>query len=62
MNKEEWKAFLRWLETASAEELERRFLAISMLAQAFKEEGSRAEAGKMLENITLELDARRAIR
>jgi hypothetical protein len=62
MNKDDWKAFLCWLETASDEELERRLLAVANLAETFREEGARADARKMQRRISLELEARRTLR
>jgi hypothetical protein len=62
MHKDEWKAFLRWLETARDEELERRLLAVAALTETFREEGTRADARRMLAEINLEREARRSLR
>jgi hypothetical protein len=62
MNKDDWKAFFCGPETASDEELERRLLAVANLAETFREEGARADARTMQRKISLELEARRAVR
>ena len=62
MNKDDWKAFLRWLETADNGELERKLLAIETRLASFSEEAVRADARRLLTWINVELDARRATR
>jgi hypothetical protein len=59
MHKEEWKAFLVWLETASDDELESRFVAVSTLWQTLREENAQAEAKRIQREIRMELSARR---
>jgi hypothetical protein len=62
MNKDDWKAFLRWLESADNGELERKLLAIETRLASFSDETVRADARRLLTWINVELDARRAIR
>jgi hypothetical protein len=62
VNKEDWKAFLRWLETASDKELETKLLKIDAWSASFRDEGAKADARKMVLEINVELDARRSIR
>jgi len=61
MNKDDWKGFLSWLDTATDKDLERKQLVLSAMAETFREEGSRADAKKMLRQITLEIEARRSL-
>jgi hypothetical protein len=62
VDKDDWKAFMRWLESAQDEELERRLLAVTALASTFREEGPRADARRILREINLEREARRSLR
>jgi hypothetical protein len=62
MNKDDWKAFMVWLETASEEDLETKRLRIEAISAGFREEGPKADARKTIGAIRLELDARRATR
>ena len=62
MNKDDWKAFIGWLETASEEDLETKLLRIEATSASFREDGPRADARKMISAIRIELDARRATR
>jgi hypothetical protein len=62
MNKDDWKAFLYWLETAGDEELETTLLRIEARSAAFREEGAKAEARKLMAAINLERKAREAVR
>ena len=62
MNKEDWKAFLGWLNTASNQELETKLLRIEATSALFGEDGPRADARAMIRAIQIELDARRAVR
>jgi hypothetical protein len=61
VNKDDWKAFLRWLESADESELERKALVLEARMAIFREPGVRAEARRLLAWITLELNARRSI-
>lgn len=62
VNKDDWKAFLRWLESADSAELERKLLALETRAATFTEEAVRADARRLLAWINVELEARRAVR
>lgn len=62
MNKEDWKAFLGWLESASDEEIETTMLRIEATSASFMEKGPRADAKALIKAMRLELEARRAIR
>jgi hypothetical protein len=61
VNKDDWKAFLRWLERADEGELERKALVLEARMAIFREPGVRTEARRLLAWITLELNARRSI-
>jgi hypothetical protein len=61
VNKDDWKAFLRWLESADEGELERKALVLEARMAILREPGVRAEARRLLAWITLELNARRSI-
>jgi hypothetical protein len=62
MHKYDWKAFLRWLETASDRELETKLLRIEATSSGFREDGPRADALAMISAIQIERDARLAVR
>ena len=62
MNKEDWKAFMVWLETASDEDIETKMLRIEATSAGFRAEGPKADARKTIGAIRLELDARRTTR
>ncbi|WP_295457838.1 hypothetical protein [uncultured Thiodictyon sp.] len=62
MKKEDWRALLRWLESASDAELETKILRIEATSEAFREAGPQADARQMISAIRIELDARHAIR
>jgi hypothetical protein len=62
MNKEDWKAFLRWLESASDEEIEATILRIEATSASFMEDGPKMDAKALIKALRLELEARRAIR
>lgn len=62
MNKDDWTALMRWLNTATDEELETKTLRIEATAAAFREAVPRADARSMISAIRIELEARRAIR
>jgi hypothetical protein len=62
MNKDDWRAFLRWLETATDKELETKLLRIEAWSASFRDDGARADARKMVAEILLEMEVRHAIR
>lgn len=61
MNKDDWKAFLYWLETASDKELETKILKIEARLLSFSDEGVRGDAQRMIKAISNEIDARRQV-
>lgn len=61
MNKDDWKTFLYWLETANDEEIETTILRIEATSASFREEGSKVDSKAMIRAMRLELEARRAM-
>jgi hypothetical protein len=62
MNKDDWRTFLRWLETATEKELETKLLRIEAWSASFRDDGARADARTMVAEILLEREVRHAIR
>jgi hypothetical protein len=61
VNKDDWKAFLRWLETAEEGEFERKALVLETRMALFREPAVRADARRLLDWITIERNARRSL-
>jgi hypothetical protein len=61
MQKDDWRAFLRWLETASNDQIETAILRVEAASMAFRQEGPQKDARKMICAMQIELDARRAV-
>ncbi|HRE08990.1 MAG TPA: hypothetical protein PKX00_25450 [Opitutaceae bacterium] len=47
MNREDWRGFYRWLETASVEELREKLQKIEAILAVLKDRSVRADALKM---------------
>jgi hypothetical protein len=61
MNKDDWRAFLRWLETASNGQIETAILRVDAASMAFRQEGPQEDARKMIGAMQIELEARQAV-
>lgn len=55
MNREDWRGFYRWLDTASLEELREKLRKIEALLAALKDRFVRADALKMRREIEAEI-------
>jgi hypothetical protein len=62
MRKDDWKAFFRWIETASDRQLERAHLRLTIAYETFREEGPRRDAQALLRQVAIEREARVAVR
>jgi hypothetical protein len=58
MERSEWKAYLRWLEQASARELRRRQQALVRLLARLRDPQVRGDARRMLRDLEQEIRAR----
>ena len=61
MDKAEWKSFLRWLDSASAEELRQKKVRIAALCRDIDDRDVKADARRMVRLIDQDLLARESL-